>query len=160
MKITVKNSIGCLFVLSIFSFTQKSFTNMESQKISVLLRFKAKAGQTQALASHLVETANQLTISEEGTEIFTVSTTPIDPEAVYVYEVYSSAEAKALHETGDVYNAARAKTNEFVDGPAHRCSLNSDWGKRVEINKNPKPNSLGFFVGFFRFTSKPALHYQ
>jgi quinol monooxygenase YgiN len=117
MKITVKNSIGCLFILSILSFTQKSFTNMESQKISVLLRFKAKAGQTQALVNHLVATANQLTISEEGTEIFTISTTPIDPEAVYVYEVYSSAEAKALHETGDVYNAARAKTNEFVDGP-------------------------------------------
>lgn len=102
---------------------------METQKISVLIRFKAKKGQTQALANHLVESANLLTISEKGTEIFTISTTPIDPEAVYVYEVYSDAEAKILHETGDLYTEIRFKTGEFLDGPPQVIPLVPIGGK-------------------------------
>jgi quinol monooxygenase YgiN len=132
MKKIQHRILSAFTMMLILSFTQKQFIEMETQKISVLIRFKAKKGQTQALANHLTEAANQLTINEEETEIFTVSTTPIDPEAVYVYEVYSSAEAKAKHETGDAYNAIRAKTGDFVDGPPQVIPLTPVGGKGLK----------------------------
>jgi quinol monooxygenase YgiN len=131
-KTLTKILLITLLGITIVSFTHQQFVKMENQKISILLRFKAKKGQTQALANHLVETANKLTPNELGTEIFTVSTTPIDPEAVYVYEVYTNAEAKILHETGDVYKAARDKTNEFVDGAPQVVPLIPIGGKGLK----------------------------
>lgn len=84
------------------------------------------------MVNHLTSTAKSLTTNEEGTEIFTVSTTPIDEEAVYVYGVYSNKEAKALHETGDAYDKARALTNELVDGPPQVIPLFVQGGKGLK----------------------------
>lgn len=129
-------SVKHIFIASVFLFTLFSFTkikeNMNSEKVSVLLRFKAQKGKKQDLVNHLTATAKLLATNEEGTEIFTISTTPIDEEAVYVYEVYSSAAAKALHETGDAYNKARAMTNEFVDGPPQVVPLFVQGGKGLK----------------------------
>ena len=105
---------------------------MNSEKISLLLRFKAQKGKKQDLVNHLTATAKLLTTHEEGTEIFTISTTPIDDDAVYVYEVYSSKEAKELHETGDAYNKARALMSEFVDGPPQVVPLIVQGGKGLK----------------------------
>jgi quinol monooxygenase YgiN len=126
-------SIATAFILFIFlySFTQKD-KQMNTEKISVLLRFKAAKGKKQDLVNHLTQTAKLLTTNEEGTEIFTISTTPIDEEAVYVYEVYTSKEAKELHETGEAYNKARAVTNELVDGPPQVIPLFPQGGKGLK----------------------------
>jgi quinol monooxygenase YgiN len=117
--------------ISLYSFIQKD-KNMNPEKVSILLRFKAAKGKKQELVNHLTQTAKLLTAKEEGTEIFTISTTPIDEEAVYVYEVYSSKEAKELHETGDAYNKARALTNELVDGPPQVIPLFPQGGKGLK----------------------------
>ena len=105
---------------------------MSTEKVSVLLRFKAQKGKKQALVDHLTATAKLLTTNEDGTEIFTISTTPIDEESVYVYEVYSSKEAKVLHETGDAYNKAREITNDLVDGPPTVVPLFVQGGKGLK----------------------------
>ena len=120
--------IGSLLFVTLLSFI-KINKIMNTEKVSVLLRFKAQKGKKQDLVNHLTSTAKLLTTNEEGTEIFTVSTTPIDEEAVYVYEVYSSKEAKQLHEIGDAYNKARALTNDLVDGPPQVVPLFVQGGK-------------------------------
>jgi quinol monooxygenase YgiN len=126
-------------ILSLFIFLttiscntkNKSIMNTQS-KVSVLIRFKAKAGMKAALVNHLVHSANTLTPNEDGTEIWTVSTTPIDEEAVYVYEVYSSDEAKQQHETGEAYATIRQQTNELVDGMPQVIPLIPQGGKGLK----------------------------
>lgn len=105
---------------------------MNSEKISLLLCFKAQKGKKRDLVNHFTATAKLLTTNEEGTEIFTISTTPIDDDAVYVYEVYSSKETKELHETGEAYNKARALMSEFVDGPPQVIPLIVQGGKGLK----------------------------
>jgi quinol monooxygenase YgiN len=106
---------------------------METQsKISVLIRFKPKNGMKAELIKQLIHSADTLTPNEDGTEIWTVSTTPTDEAAVYVYEVYSSAEAKALHETGDAYASIRQRINELVDGMPQVIPLIPQGGKGLK----------------------------
>jgi quinol monooxygenase YgiN len=81
-----------------------------------MIKFIAAPGKRDELAQHLSQTA-QLWQSEPGTLLWTVHLSPIEPESVWVYEVYSSPEAKAAHETGDAYAAARAGTNALLGGP-------------------------------------------
>jgi quinol monooxygenase YgiN len=130
MKITLLIA-GCIFFIFHDSFIEK-IKKMNTQKISVLLRFKAAKGKKQELVNHLTQTATLLTTHEAGTEIFIVSTTPVDEEAVYVYEVYSSKEAKETHETGETYNKARSKTNELVEGPPQVIPLIPQGGKGLK----------------------------
>jgi quinol monooxygenase YgiN len=124
-------AITFISFISFYSFTKKD-KKMNTEKVSVLLRFKAAKGKKQELVNHLTKTAKLLTTNEEGTEIFTISTTPIDEEAVYVYEVYSNKEAKEIHETGEAYNKARALTNELVDGPPQVIPLFPQGGKGLK----------------------------
>lgn len=84
-------------------------------KPSVLIKFEPLAGHKQALIDHLISTSNNLA-EEEGTELFVVSTSPIEVDAVYVYEVYSSEEAKMLHESSGYYKIAREETNKLING--------------------------------------------
>jgi quinol monooxygenase YgiN len=124
-------AIAFISFISFYSLTKKD-KKMNTEKVSVLLRFKAAKGKKQELVNHLTLTAKLLTTNEEGTEIFTISTTPIDEEAVYVYEVYSNKEAKEIHETGEAYNKARALTNELVDGPPQVIPLFPQGGKGLK----------------------------
>jgi quinol monooxygenase YgiN len=84
------------------------------------------------LVKQLVYSANILTPNEDGTEIWTVSTTPTDEEALYVCEVYSGAAAKAQHETIDAYAAIRQKVNELVDGMPQVIPLIPQGGKGLK----------------------------
>jgi quinol monooxygenase YgiN len=81
----------------------------------VFIRFTAQAGRSRELAQHLLE-ASDAYQNESGTQIFTIHLSPIEPDVVFVYEVYESAEAKAAHETTSYYPAIRAKTGEFLAG--------------------------------------------
>jgi quinol monooxygenase YgiN len=105
---------------------------MTQQKPSVLIRFKPADGQKQALIDHLVATANHLATKEDGTEIFVVSSTPIDEDAVYVYEVYSSNEAKKMHESSEAYNIARQETSKLTDGIPQVIPLIPQGGKGLK----------------------------
>jgi quinol monooxygenase YgiN len=116
--INIKKIIRLFLIIAIstFSHNLKSQIMNTQNKVSVLIRFKAKNGLKTDLVNHLVNAAKTLTPNEDGTEIWTVSTTPIDEEAVYVYEVYSSADAKKVHETGKAYEDIRNKTGDFTEG--------------------------------------------
>ncbi len=105
---------------------------MIQQKLSVLIKFKPAVGQKQALIDHLVATANNLAALEEGTEIFVVSSTPIDEEAVYVYEVYSSEAAKAEHESSEAYQIARQQTGKLTEGIPQVIPLIPQGGKGLK----------------------------
>jgi quinol monooxygenase YgiN len=129
----MRKILTLIIFLTIISCNTKNKSTMNTQsKVSVLIRFKAKAGMKAALVNHLVHSANTLTPNEHGTEIWTVSTTPIDEEAVYVYEVYSSDEAKKQHETGDAYATIRQQTNELVDGMPQVIPLIPQGGKGLK----------------------------
>jgi quinol monooxygenase YgiN len=129
----MKTAIIIVSFFTLISCNNKNKTTMSTQsKVSVLLRFKAKTGMKADLINHLLYSANTLTPNEDGTEIWTVSTTPTDEEAVYVYEVYSSADAKALHETGDAYAAIRNKMGEFTEGMPQVIPLIPQGGKGLK----------------------------
>jgi quinol monooxygenase YgiN len=91
-------------------------TVKQNQRTGVIITFKAKPGQRDALAQHLLEAARSYMI-EQGTELFLINESPVDPDAIIVYESYSSDAAKAAHETASGYAEIRAKTGPFLAGP-------------------------------------------
>lgn len=89
---------------------------MNSEKVSVLLKFKTQPGQAQALAQHLAKTT-QLFEKEAGTEVWIVSIPITEADTVWLYEVYANGAAKDLHEASADYAAVRNQTNSFLAGP-------------------------------------------
>jgi quinol monooxygenase YgiN len=85
------------------------------EKLAVLIHFKARPGQRDALAAHLA-TAGTSYASEPGTESFMVHLSLTDTDTVLVYERYSSAAAKEVHESAPGYADIRAKTGSFLAG--------------------------------------------
>jgi quinol monooxygenase YgiN len=86
-----------------------------NQRIGVIITFKAKPGRRDALAQYLLEAAKSYQ-GEQGTELFLISRSPVDPDAIVVYESYSSDAAKAAHESAAGYSEIRAKTGPFLAG--------------------------------------------
>jgi quinol monooxygenase YgiN len=95
---------------------QLSIIRKPKNMTGVMLKFTAQTGKRDALVAHLIDTA-RLAKAEEGTLLWTVHLSPIDPNAVYLYEAYASDAAKQLHESSDEYATARAGTNALVAGP-------------------------------------------
>jgi quinol monooxygenase YgiN len=89
---------------------------LTNQRVGVIITFKAKPGQRDGLAQHLLEAAGSYA-PEHGTDLFLISQSPVDPDAVIVYESYSSDAAKAAHESASGYSEIRAKTGPFLAGP-------------------------------------------
>jgi quinol monooxygenase YgiN len=87
-----------------------------TQRTGVVITFKAKPGQRDALANHLLAAASSYA-HEEGTELFLINKSPIDTDSIIVYECYSSNAAKAAHESSPGYAEIRAKTGLFLAGP-------------------------------------------
>lgn len=84
-------------------------------KIGVFIKFTAKPGMRDELVEHfrsLVKTAN----AERGTEDWAFHVSPIEPDAVWLYEVYESQEAKDLHDSTQINAEAKAKTHELTVG--------------------------------------------
>ena len=103
-----------------------------TSKASVLIRFQPAAGKKAELVAHLLQTAAELTPGEAGTEVWTVSTSPVEEDAVYVYEVYSSAAAQQAHEASPAYAIARAATNALLAGPPQVTPLVALGGKGLK----------------------------
>ena len=82
-------------------------------KPSVFIKFIAQSGKRDALVYHL-NTVSKESEAENGTESFSVHISPIDSNAVFVYELYSDAKAKEAHENTPSYALARAKTAEML----------------------------------------------
>jgi quinol monooxygenase YgiN len=99
-----------------------------NRRTGVIITFKAKPGQRDALAQHLLAAATSYA-SEHGTELFLISESPVDSDAVIVYESYSNDAAKSAHETAPGYNEIRAKTGPFLAGPPQVIPISPLGGK-------------------------------
>jgi quinol monooxygenase YgiN len=104
-----------------------SVTN-QNHRIGVVITFKAKPGERDALANHL-SSAAQSYRDEAGTELFIVSLSPVDSDSVIVFEVYASEAAKAAHEAVPGYPTIRAGTGAFLAGAPKITPLISVNGK-------------------------------
>jgi quinol monooxygenase YgiN len=101
---------------------------LSSPRTGVIITFKAIEGQRDALAKHLLDAAHSYS-GEMGTELFTVNLSPVDPDAVIVFETYASDAAKTAHEAAPGYGIIRAKMGSFLAGPPQIVPLLPVGGK-------------------------------
>ena len=84
-------------------------------KVGVLIKFTAKPELRDELVEHfrsLVATAN----AESGTEDWAFHLSPIESDAVWLYEVYKDQSAMDEHNNAEVTIQAKAKTHELTAG--------------------------------------------
>lgn len=84
-------------------------------KIGVFIKFTAKSGKQDDLVEHfqsLIEIANK----EKGTEDWSYHVSPLEPDVVFLYEVYKDQEAKDLHDSNEFVVKAKAKTHDLTVG--------------------------------------------
>jgi quinol monooxygenase YgiN len=84
-------------------------------KVSLLIKFTAKPGMREALVEHfrsLIKIANE----EEGTIDWAVHISPIEPDAVWLYEVYQDQAAMDIHNSTEANTQAKIKTSELTIG--------------------------------------------
>lgn len=89
---------------------------MANARTGVMIKFIAQPGRGDALAAHLIESAD-LAQAEPGTELWIVHRSPDDPNVVWVYEVYSDDDARVAHEASAEYQRAREGTRAMLGGP-------------------------------------------
>jgi quinol monooxygenase YgiN len=99
-----------------------------NQRTGVIITFKAKPGERDNLAQHLLEAARSYA-AEQGTTLFLVSESTVDPDAVIVYESYTNEAAKVAHETAQGYSEIRAKTGPFLAGAPQVTPISPLGGK-------------------------------
>ena len=87
-----------------------------SEKVGVVIRFKAQPGRAGELSRHLLASA-PAGADESGTLVWTVHSSAAEPDEVWVYEVYADRAAQEAHEATPAYSAAREKTGDFLAGP-------------------------------------------
>jgi quinol monooxygenase YgiN len=84
-------------------------------KVNLLIKFTAKPGMRDRLVEHfssLVETVN----TEDGTVDWAVHISLIEPDAVWLYEVYQHQSAMDLHNSTEINAQAKIKTSELTVG--------------------------------------------
>ena len=84
-------------------------------KVGVLVKFTAKSGLRDQLVEHfqsLVAVAN----SESGTEDWSFHLSPVEPDAVWLYEVYCDQQAMDDHNNAKITAQAKIKTHELTAG--------------------------------------------
>jgi quinol monooxygenase YgiN len=84
-------------------------------KVGVLVKFTAKPGLRDQLVEHfrlLVEHAN----TEGGTEDWSFHLSPVEPDAVWLYEVYKDQSAMDTHNSAEITVQAKVKTHELTAG--------------------------------------------
>ena len=84
-------------------------------KVGVLVKFRAKSGLRDQLVEHLqslVAVAN----SESGTEDWSFHLSPVEPDAVWLYEVYCDQQAMDDHNKAEITVQAKTRTHELTVG--------------------------------------------
>lgn len=99
-----------------------------STKVGIILKFTVQETKKEQFVKHLEQTAKP-TNDEAGTLLWLVSTSPVEPRSVWLYETYASQEAKTLHESSAVCAEARAKTDSFLAAPPQVFPLTPLFGK-------------------------------
>lgn len=89
--------------------------NSDMSKAGILIKFTAKPGMREALVAHF-QSLVQIADSEEGTEDWTFHLSPVEPDAVWLYEVYKDQAAMDFHNSTRTNSEAKAKTEELTVG--------------------------------------------
>lgn len=90
-------------------------TNSPSAQVGVLVKFTAQAGKGIALANHLASIAEKVA-AEPGTLLWQIDRRADQPDVVFLYERYASADALDAHNNTDLNNSARAATAALLGG--------------------------------------------
>ncbi|WP_425145653.1 putative quinol monooxygenase [Deinococcus sp.] len=98
------------------------------QRIGMLIKFTAQRGQRDALAEHLASLV-EVAQAEVGTQVYLVSTSPAEPDAVYLIEVYADAGGLERHNAGEKIISAKGKTETLLAGPPQVVPLSPLAGK-------------------------------
>ena len=84
-------------------------------QIGVLIKFTADLGMRDRLVEHfqtLLGAVNQ----ENGTLDWAVHISPLEPDAVWLYEAYKDQSAMDIHNNAEITIQAKAKTHELTTG--------------------------------------------
>ena len=99
-------------------------------QIAVVLKIKIKEGQRDAftqIALQGVETAK----TEPGTTIYSFHHDAVDPNTVWLYELYADQDAANLHMSSDAFKAWSKSLVPFVDGAPEISFLTPTGGKGI-----------------------------
>ena len=105
---------------------------MEEHKVSTLIKLKVIPEKKEALVKHLLAFSELILKDDDGIEIFIVSISPKDDDVIYIYEVYSNACAKELHESTELYIQHRVRTNNLMHGLPEVIFLTPRGGKGLK----------------------------
>jgi quinol monooxygenase YgiN len=81
--------------------------------VGLLIKFTAKPGMRDALVEYfrsLIETAN----GEDGTEDWAFHISPVEPDAVWLYEVYKDQKSMDFHNSTEINAQAKVKIGELT----------------------------------------------
>jgi quinol monooxygenase YgiN len=84
-------------------------------QVGLLIKFTAKPGMRDALVEYfrsLIETAKK----EDGTEDWAFHLSPVEPDAVWLYEVYKDQKSMDFHNSTEINAQAKVKIGELTAG--------------------------------------------
>jgi quinol monooxygenase YgiN len=84
-------------------------------KVGNLVKFAAKSGKREELVEHF-RTLLDVVNTENGTQNWAVHISPIEPDAVWLYEIYTDQAAMDLHDSTEIMTQAKLKTQELTQG--------------------------------------------
>jgi quinol monooxygenase YgiN len=97
-------------------------------KVGAFVKLTARDGQRDALIAHLLKSVDQAK-SEQETEVWIVSSSPSEPNTVWLTEIYSSQEAQAAHSNSPAAQASLGGAMEFVAGMPEVILISPAGGK-------------------------------
>jgi quinol monooxygenase YgiN len=89
--------------------------NYLMSKVGLLIKFTAKSGMRDALMEHFQSLVGVVN-AEAGTVDWAVHISPIEPDAVWLYEVYQNQAAMDAHNSTETNAQAKIKTGELTIG--------------------------------------------
>jgi quinol monooxygenase YgiN len=91
-------------------------TSTKVAQVGMLVKFTAQPGRGAELAKVLADTADEIA-NEPGTLLWQVDRQANQPDVVFLYERYRSADALDAHNGTELNNVTRAATGALMAGP-------------------------------------------
>jgi quinol monooxygenase YgiN len=91
-------------------------TTSNSQPVGLLVKFTAQPGKGSEMAAVLAGVASQVA-AEPGTLLWQVDVQANNPDIVFLYERYESADAMDAHNSTELNAKTREQTGALMGGP-------------------------------------------
>ena len=82
-------------------------------KVGAFVKLTAREGQRDALIAHLLQSVSTAQ-GEDETEVWIISSSPTEPNTVWLTEIYSSPEAQAAHSGSEAAQANLAGAMQYI----------------------------------------------